>query len=115
MTIKRIIEVLDGKLLTPSTDLTTDIDCAFSCDLISDILACAKEPTLILTGLINPQVIRMADMVDILGIVFVRGKVPPQYLIDMADERDLPLISTGMTMFQSSGTLFQNGMRSCRI
>ena len=89
--------------------------CAFGSDLISDILMCTKEPTLLLTGLTNPQVIRLADMIDILGIVFVRGKKPSQELIDMANERDLPMISTAFTLYKSSGILYNNGLRSCKI
>jgi serine kinase of HPr protein (carbohydrate metabolism regulator) len=54
-------------------------------------------------------------MIDVPGIVFVRGKVPPAELIEMAKERDLPVISTPMTMFNSCGLLFQHGLRSARI
>jgi len=91
------------------------VPCAFSSDLISDILMCTKEPTLLLTGLTNNQVIRLCDMIDIVGIVFVRGKRPLQEIIDMAEERNIPLICTNLTMYRSSGLLFNAGLRSCKI
>jgi len=53
-------------------------------------------------------------MIDVLGIVFVRGKNPPQNIIDMANERDLPIICTKLTMYKSCGLLFTTGLRSCK-
>ena len=115
MKLKDILELLEGELLTPEADLEVDIPCAFGSDLISDILMCTKEATLLLTGLTNPQVIRLSDMIDLLGIIFVRGKRPPHDLINMAIERELPLITTKMTMYKSSGLLYNNDLRSCHI
>lgn len=115
MTLRDILTLLEAEVLTPNSDLDKEIPCAFASDLISDILMCTKEPTLLLTGLTNTQVIRLSDMIDLLGIVFVRGKVPPQELIEMAEERNLVLLSTKLTMYRSSGILFNTGLRSCTI
>lgn len=115
MTLKEIITLLEGEVLTPSPDLDAQIPCAFASDLISDILMCTKEPTLLLTGLTNTQVIRLSDMIDLSGIVFVRGKKPSQELIEMAEERNLLLVMTKMTMYRSSGLLYNAGLRSCKI
>jgi hypothetical protein len=115
MTLKDVITILEGESLNPEADLDVEVPCAFSSDLISDILMCTKEPTLILTGLTNNQVIRLADMIDIIGIVFVRGKEPLDEIIEMAQERKLPLIGTKLTMYRSSGLLYNAGLRSCKI
>jgi predicted transcriptional regulator len=115
MTLRELAAKLEGEVLTPSVNLDVEVPCAFSSDLISDILMCTKESTLLLTGLTNPQVIRLSDMIDLVGIVFVRGKRPTDELIEMAEERELVLISTQYTMYRSSGILFQEGLRSCKI
>ncbi len=115
MKLKDILEALEGELLTPDSDLEQEITCAFGSDLISDILHCTKEATLLLTGLTNPQIIRLSDMIDVLGIVFVRGKRPTQELIEMAEERDLPLILTRFTLYKTAGILYNTGLRSCKI
>ncbi len=115
MSLKEIIALLEAEVVTSEADLDVEIPCAFASDLISDILMCTKEPTLLLTGLTNPQVIRLSDMIDLLGIVFVRGKKPSLELIEMAEERGLILMCTKLTMFKSSGMLFNAGLRSCKI
>lgn len=115
MKLREILSLLEAEALTSNADLDMEIPCAFASDLISDILMCTKEPTLLLTGLTNTQVIRLSDMIDLLGIVFVRGKVPPKELIEMAEERGLVLFCTKLTMYRSSGTLYNSGLRSCKI
>lgn len=115
MTLKDIVNLLDCELLTPDADLGVEVPCAFASDLISDILMCTKEPTLLLTGLTNNQVIRLSDMIDIVAIIFVRGKRPLDEVTEMARERNLPLICTNLTMYRSSGLLFNAGLRSCKI
>lgn len=115
MTLKELITLLEGEVLTPGHDLDIPVPCAFASDLISDILMCTKEPTLLLTGLTNPQVIRLSDMIDLVGIIFVRGKKPSQEIIEMAEERKLLLVMTKMTLYRSSGLLYNAGLRSCKI
>ncbi|HNT52498.1 MAG TPA: DRTGG domain-containing protein [Candidatus Syntrophosphaera sp.] len=115
MYLKDIVNILEGEALIPEANLDVEVPCAFASDLISDILMCTKEPTLLLTGLTNNQVIRLADMIDIVGIIFVRGKRPLDEIIEMARERNLPLICTKLTMYRSSGLLYNAGLRSCKI
>ncbi|HCM14618.1 MAG TPA: transcriptional regulator [Candidatus Cloacimonas sp.] len=115
MTLRDIVTLLEGEVLFPEADLDREVPCAFASDMISDILMCTKEPTLLLTGLTNNQVIRLSDMIDLSGIVFVRGKRPLQDVIDMASERGLPIITTKFTLYRCSGLLFNAGLRSCKI
>lgn len=115
MLLGKIAELLEADIFGPSEHLEREITCAFGSDLISDILMCTKEPTSLLTGLTNPQVVRVSDMIDIQAIIFVRGKVPTAELIEMAEERDLPMISTKLSLYKSSGILYNAGLRSCKI
>lgn len=115
MKLRKIVNLLQAEVLTKNTDLDFVVGCAFGADLISDILMRTKESTLLLTGLTNPQIIRLSDMIDLDGIVFVRGKTPSDALIKMAEERNLPLISTNKILFESCGILYKNGLRSCTI
>ncbi len=115
MILSDLVTLLEGEVLFPEADLDRVVPCAFASDMISDILMCTKEPTLLLTGLTNNQVIRLSDMIDLIAIVFVRGKKPLQDVIDMAEERGLPIVSTKFTLYRCSGLLFNAGLRSCKI
>jgi hypothetical protein len=77
---------------------------------MSDVLAFAKEEVLLLTGLVNPQVIRTAEMLDIKAIVFVRGKIPTEDMIRMAEQKNMIILSTDYPLYKACGELYQLGL-----
>jgi hypothetical protein len=88
-----------------------DVFTACGSDMMSDVLAYVKEQAVLLSGLVNPQVVRTAEMMDMQCIVFVRGKQPDQGIIDLAKDRDIVLMTTKQAMFASCGMLYEKGLR----
>ena len=111
MKLGEIMELLDARLLCGEDKLDIEIDSAFASDFMSDILAYVESQKLLLTGMINPQVIRTAEMVDMSVIIFVRGKVPDENMLRLAEESDMAVIATKMNMYTSCGLLYKNGIR----
>jgi predicted transcriptional regulator len=111
MKVSEIITTLDGVLLTGTPLLDVDIKSAFGADLMSDVMAFSKENVMLLTGLINPQSIRTADLMDIRVIVFVRGKSPSKEMVDEAERNGMAVITTRHSMFLSCGRLYEAGIR----
>ena len=112
MLLSEIKNVLDAELLSDDASLLEkDIVTAFGSDLMSDVLAFVDEQTMLLTGLINSQVIRTAEMMDITAICFVRGKMPAEDVIALANEKGIAILSTPKTMYSSCGLLYTNGIR----
>lgn len=108
------METLDAELLTPEADPTREVHAACGSDMMSDVLAFVKEQAVLLTGLVNPQVVRTAEMMDMKVIVFVRGKVPGDAILDLARELDIVVLKTELEMFTSCGKLYQAGLRGGR-
>ena len=77
---------------------------------MSDVLACVTDQAVLLTGLVNPQVIRTALMMDMTCIVFVRSKKPTDEMIRLADENGIVLLSTDKTLYIACGELYANGL-----
>lgn len=111
MKISEIATLLNAELYTVNHDTMTDIKSACSADLMSDVMAFSKENALLLTGLINPQVIRTAEMMDMKAIIFVRGKKPQEAMIELAEEKRIALMSIHYPLFEASGRLYQSGIR----
>ena len=111
MKVRDIIAVLEGNLLTGAELLDVDIEAAFGADLMSDVMAYVNESVMLLTGLINPQSIRTADLMDIRVIVFVRGKVPGAEMVSEAQKNGMAVITTRHSMFISCGILYERGIR----
>ncbi len=111
MTISRIIEILDAHLLTEHADCSREVHTACGSDMMSDVLAYVKDQAVLLTGLNNPQVVRTADMMDMVCIVFVRGKKPDAMLISLAEARGIAVMTTDKTMFTACGLLYSQGLQ----
>ena len=105
MKLSQIVKALDAKVLTGVDLLEKNIETCGASDLMSDILAGLSEGSVLLTGLTTIQVIRTAMVAGVGAVVFVRGKTPPQEVIDLAQEQELPLISSPYSMFVSCGRL----------
>ena len=110
MTIARIKDLLNARVLTGECHMDVEIRAACGCDLMSDVLAFAKENMALLTGLTNQHAVRTAEMLDVKLVVFVRGKQPTPDIVEMAAERDIAILTTDLTLFNACGVLFTNGM-----
>ena len=112
MLLSEIKNILGADFLGSDQELLAkDIKTAFGSDLMSDVLAFVDEQAMLLTGLINSQVIRTAEMMDITAICFVRGKVPADDVIELAGEKGIALLSTKKTMYTCCGLLYEKGIR----
>ena len=114
MFLSDVKDLLDAKVLTGEDDealKNIDIHMACGCDLMSDVLAFVKDQALLLSGLINLQVIRTAEMMDIIAICFVRGKTPAEDVIDYAKDRGITLIATEQPLYNACGILYDKGLR----
>ncbi|MCX8128508.1 MAG: DRTGG domain-containing protein [Clostridia bacterium] len=110
MKIKEILKVLDAELLAGEENLEMDIEAACGSDLMSDVMAYVKDNVLMLTGLVNLQVVRTAEMMDIKAIVFVRGKKPDNSIIALAREKGIAVMTTKNPMFTACGKLYSAGI-----
>ncbi len=112
MKLNKLVQLIDGKVLTNNNIENKEIAGAMGADLMSDVLSSIKSESVLLTGLCNPQVVRTALIADIRAIVFIRGKNPAQETIDLANKENIPLVTTNHGLFDACGILFQAGLPS---
>ena len=110
MKISKMQELLDAEVLCCEENLGKHVYSAFGCDLMSDVLAYVTDQAVLLTGLVNPQVIRTALMMDMVCIVFVRSKTPNEEMIALAKENGIVMMSTNKTLYTTCGLLYSNGL-----
>lgn len=111
MTVSDIKAYLNAQVICGEDLMQTEVHSACGSDMMSDVLAFVKDQAVLLTGLINPQVVRTAEMMDICCIVFVRGKQPDEAVIELAREREIVLMKTPLRMFPACGILYEKGLR----
>ena len=115
VTIEDMVRVLSARVLRGGDKLDTPVYTACCSDLMSDVLAFVDEKTVLITGLTNPHVIRTSEMLDLKCLVFVRGKVPTEDILDSAEEQGLVVITTKMTAFSACGLLYNLGLRGVPV
>ncbi len=111
MKISEIKDLLGASVLCGDDHLSKDILSACGSDMMSDVLAYVKNQAVLLTGLVNPQVIRTAVMMDMICIVFVRSKQPSEEMIEFANEHGLTVLTTPMRMYEACGKLYSAGLK----
>lgn len=115
MQLKLVKDILNATVLSGDDLLSIEVDYGYGCDLMSDVLAFVKNNVILLTGLVHPQVIRTAEILDIKAITFVRGKKPEDNIIQMANRKQIVLLSTTHSLFTACALLYSKGLQGEEI
>ena len=103
-------ELIGAQSISSEDLLSIEIQFVCASDLMSDVLTCITEGSLLVTGLTNLQVVRTAEMSGIAAICFVRGKTPPEETVNLAKEKHIPLLATDLSMYETCGRLHKRGL-----
>ena len=110
MRIREIKKLLSAKVVSGADLLETDVYSACASDMMSDVLAFVKDQGVLLTGLVNPQVIRTAEMMDMRCVVLVREKKATDEMIKLAELSDIVLMESELRMYDACGNLYTSGL-----
>ena len=110
MKISQIQELLDAEVICGDDQLDEEVNSACGSDMMSDVLAYVKDQAVLLTGLVNSQVVRTAEMMDMVCVVFVRSKSPTEEMIALAKEHGMVLLKTRKRMYEACGKLYASGL-----
>lgn len=111
MKIRQIAELIDAQILCGEDFLDEEVLSACGSDMMSDVLAYVKDQAVLLTGLVNAQVVRTAMMMDMRCIVFVRNKRPTAEMVDLACENHIAVLATAERMYDACGKLYTAGLQ----
>ena len=111
MKIGEIQKLLSAEVLCGEDQLECEVYSACSSVMMSDVLAFVKDQAVLLTGLVNPQVIRTAEMMDMKCVVFVRKKVPGEDIVELARDSGIVLMRSNLRMFEACGILYSAGLK----
>lgn len=111
MKFEQIRQILHASALCCDELLDAEAsDTAYASDMMSDVLAFVTDQTVLLTGLVNEQVVRTAAMLDMRCVILVRGKTPAVGMLELARRNGIMLLSTEYNLYESCGRLYQNGL-----
>jgi hypothetical protein len=106
MELRAIVYALGLKLNTQKGNLTREITGVYVSDLLSDVLAHAKEGDIWVTLQCHPNIVAVASMKDISGIVLVNGRIPDETTVQKANEEAVPILTSEKPAFELAGRLY---------
>ena len=110
MKISTMKELLNAEVLCCEENIEKEVYSACGSDLMSDVLAYVKDQAVLLTGLVNPQVIRTAVMMDMVCVVFVRSKMPSEEMLELAKDSGIVVMTTDKRLYEACGLLYSSGL-----
>jgi predicted transcriptional regulator len=111
--LREVKDILNADVIVGEDKLDIEVETAFGADLMSDVLAFAKAGSMLLTGLTNTQVVRIANVLDIAAIILVRGKKLSTEAISLATDLHIPILTTKYILFETAGRLYAKGIVGC--
>ena len=106
MKLKEIIEKLQLKVLTDQENLDADVTGGYTSDLLSDVIANSKQGNLWITLQIHQNIIAVAKLKDLAGIIIVNNRQPDNDTLEKAREENVPLLGSKEMAFEVSGKLY---------
>ncbi|MBI5062250.1 MAG: hypothetical protein HZB87_01925 [Desulfatitalea sp.] len=111
MKISELKDILKAEVLVGEDQLEQVVSGGGAADLMDDVLAAAAKGCALLTGVTTTHVIQTARIAQVEAVVIVRGKKPPEEMIQMARSYGIPLLLTDYSPFEACGRLYMNGIR----
>lgn len=107
MKLNELAEEIGAKVLNNTKGSSVEIDRIYAGDRMSDLLNEASDTTLLVTNLINPQLVRMAEIMDVPGICLLNGITPESVLVKAATKHGTTIIVSPDSMFETCKRLSQ--------
>lgn len=114
MRLNHIIEKLNLQVQIPSTNLDVDVTGGYVSDLLSDVMANAKQGDVWITLQIHQNTVAVATLKELAGIIVINGKQPAQETIKKAEEEGVPILTSELTGFEVICKLCKLGVSGSR-
>ncbi len=114
MTLKEIANRLGLKPLTALSRLSGEPSGGYVSDLLSDVMANAKAGDLWVTLQIHQNIVAVASLKEIAGIIIIGGREPEKETLAKAEEENIPILLSKLSAFEVVGRLYQMGISGQR-
>ena len=114
MKLDEIVKTVGMKVETGGNTLGREVSGGYASDLLSDVMANSKEGDVWVTLQVHPNIIAVATLKELAGIIIVQGKKPDAETINKAQQEGIPLIVTEFHAFEIIGKLYQLGISGMR-
>lgn len=111
MTLADVVEALKLDVRAGASEMDREVEGGYVSDLLSDVIAGAREGDLWITLQLHQNIVAVAFLNNLAGIVIVGGREPDPDTLEKAEDQGVPVMVTTMPTYELAGRLFQMGVR----
>ena len=110
MTLSEIVKELGLEVKSGETKLDIDIRRGYVSDLMSDVIANTKKGDLWITLQVHINIIAVASMKELAGIVLINSRQPEVATLEKAKSENIPVLVSKFPAFEVVGRLYSLGI-----
>ena len=110
MKLTKLVKELALKVQTAQKELEREVKGGYASDLLSDVMANSQEGDVWVTIQAHPNIVAVATLRDLAGIILANGRQPDAETLQRAEEEAVPLLCTSLPTFEVVGRLYRLGI-----
>ena len=110
MKIADILKSIKLDIISGNDLLDREVTGGYVSDMLSDVIAHARKGDIWVTLQTHLNIIPVASMKEVSGIIIVNGRQPDEETLKKAEAEKVPVLGTKMNSFQVVGKLYQLGI-----
>lgn len=111
MKLKEIVAALGLEVRSGAGLLDKEVKGGYASDLLSDVMAHTKPGDLWITLQVHVNIVAVATLNDLAGIILVNGREPEEVTLRKATEEGVVLMASRLSTFEVAGRLYELGIR----
>jgi hypothetical protein len=111
MTLSDLATRLELKVHTAGTPLERPVLGGYVSDLLSDVIGHGRKDNLWVTMQVHPNIVAVAVLKELAGIVLVNGREPAAETLQKAEREGVPVLGTRLSAFELVGQLYGLGVK----
>lgn len=106
MRIAELVSKLGLTVISGEKGLDREITGGYASDLLSDVIGSAKEGNIWITLQTHQNVVAIASLKELAGVILVKGFNAAEETIRRSNEENIPVLSTTEDTFTVAGRLY---------
>ena len=98
---------LSLRLNTTKGDLNRDVTGCYISDLLSDVMANAREGEVWITLQTHPNIVAVAALKNLSGIIITNNRNPEEETLKKAEAEGIPIMLSSSSTFETGGSLYR--------
>lgn len=111
MTLDELCRKLALEARTAKGKMNAEITGGYASDLLSWVMAKAQAGNVWITIQAHPNIVAVASLIGLAGIIIAEGVTPEPATLEKADQEGIPIFTTSLTIYTLAGKMYELGIR----